>query len=151
MPGTDSAPDPVVAEAAIAEKAISEANEHVEPTKDDLAAFREMYYERHARLQQIQQRGIRRDRQLAFVFALLVLSVVILAYRTESTDAKIRDGFYDACVARNDQSVAINQVRQVFINRIAAGPSGQNADGQIAIAQLQSFLQPLEDCGSNPR
>jgi len=136
--------DPVLGEAAITEKALGEATQHAEPTEDDLAAFRQEYYDR-------QRRIVRTDRQLGFLFVLLVVAFVVLAYRTETTDAKLRDGFYDACVARNDQSSSINQVRQVFINRIAQGPSGQTADGQVAIQQLQSFLQPLEDCGQDPR
>lgn len=151
MPDTENKPDPVIAEAAIADKALGEATRHVEPTEDDLAAFRQEYYDRHTRIEEIQRRGIRRDRQLGFVFGMLVVALLLFAYRGESTDAKIREGFYDSCIARNEQSMSINQVRQVFINRIAAGPSGQTADGQVAIAQLQSFLQPLEDCGQDPR
>lgn len=136
--------DPVLGEAAVTEKAVSEATQHVEPTEDDLAAFRTEYYERH-------RRAIRTDRALMFTFVLLVGAFLLLAYRTETTDAKLRDGFYDACVARNDQSVSINQVRQVFINRIAQGQGGQTPQGQEAIKELQSFLQPLEDCGQDPR
>lgn len=143
-PDLDAQPDPVVAEAAIADKAISESTKHAEPTEDDLAAFRAEYYDRH-------KRAVRTDRQLMFVYALLVAAFVLLAYRTETTDAKLQNGFYDACVGRNDQSVSINQVRQVFIDRIAQGAGGQTPDGKVAIAQLQSFLQPLEDCGQDPR
>jgi hypothetical protein len=86
-----------------------------------------------------------------FVYALLVAAFVLLAYRTETTDAKLQNGFYDACVGRNAQSASINQVRQVFIDRIAQSPGSQTPDGQVAISQLQSFLQPMEDCGPDPR
>jgi hypothetical protein len=151
MPGTDSAPDPAVTEPAIVDRTLGEIADHAEPTENELDAFREMYYERHSRLQEMQRRSVRRDRQLMFVFALLVAAFVLLAYRTETTDTKLREGFYDACVGRNAQSTSINQVRQVFIDRIAQGASGQTAEGKIAIAQLQSFLQPLEDCGPNPQ
>jgi hypothetical protein len=144
MPDIEGHADPALAEAVIADKAISQTAKGAEPTEGDLAAFRAEYYDRH-------KAGQRRDRQLMFVFALLVAAFVLLAYRTESTDARLSNGFYDACVKRNDTSTAINQVRQVFIDRIAQGAGGQTPDGKVAIAQLQSFLQPLEDCGQDPR
>jgi len=152
MPDTENPPgDPVLGEAVIADKALGEATRHAEPTEDDLAAFRREYYDRHERTLIAEQRGVRRDRQLGFVFALLVAAFVLLAYRVETTDDRLRDGFYDACVGRNEQSASINQVRQVFIDRIAQGAGGQTAEGKVAIAQLQAFLDPLEDCGQDPR
>src|SRR6478735_7519420 len=105
---------------------------------------RQEYEDRHAKVK-------RTDKQLAFLFGLLLFAFVLLAYRTETNDTNLQNGLYNACVARVQQAVNVNQVRQIFIDRIAQGASGQTPAGQDAITQLQAFLQPLEDCGKNPR
>lgn len=93
----------------------------------------------------------RADKRLLVMYAVLVAMFLLLAYRTESNDTNLRNGLYTACAGRNAQVQTVNQLRQVFIGTIASSNVRTPAEKQTLIDQLSSFLQPVEDCGVDPR
>lgn len=100
------------------------------------------------------KRNRRTDKQLAFLFGLLVICFLLLAYRTESNDEKLAQVQYSSCVARVQQAEQANQGRQVLINLVASSPpqAGRTPEEkQVIIQQLQDGLfLPIENCGQDP-
>ena len=93
----------------------------------------------------------RADKRLLLLYAVLVAMFLLLAYRTESNDTNLRSGLYDACLGRNAQVQTVNQLRQVFIGTITSSSIRTPEEKAKLIDQLSSFLQPVEDCGPDPR
>jgi hypothetical protein len=136
MPDTEESPDLASTEGA------------AETTAEHAARLdyleRAEYETRHAQVR-------RADKRLLLLYGFLVAALIFMFYRTETNDRNLRDGLYDACVGRVTQAQTVNQLRQVFINSIASSTVRTPADKQATIDQLRSFLQPLEDCGTDPR
>ena len=74
-------------------------------------------------------------------------------YRTETNDTNLRNGLYDACVARAAAITSSNEVRLVFIDTVASSQAGRTPEEkQAIIKQLRDgLLLPIETCGEDPR
>lgn len=150
-PATDTGsarlPDPALGEVALAHAVLrSGSPSEVHPTEADLLAFRNEQTARNRRMR-------RTDRQLAFLYALLVLAFALLAYRSMNTDNKIQSGLYDACLARVQTTQQFNANREALVQFVLSAPNTpKDPDKQAAFAkQLRDgLLLPIEDCGAPP-
>lgn len=145
--GSHRLPDAAIGEAAVAQASIQDSVQDVHPTEDDLAAFRQEYYDR-------QRRARRTDRQQWFLFALIVGAFALLAYRSQNTDAKIQQGLYDACESRVTTAQQYNIGRETLVHLAISGPNAPKDPAQIAALTQQlrdGLLLPVENCGEPPQ
>ena len=147
-------PDPARAEATIADLALTSAvaSEGI-ATAEDLAAYRREYYDRA-------KKAKRADRQLLFLFFLMVIATSALAIRLEQNDTGLRDnnaklnlGLYTACVQRANAQQAANLSREGLVQLALSGPNSPKDPVQRSLLakQLRDGLRvPVEDCGPPP-
>lgn len=144
----EDGPDPVIAEVAITEAAVSEAADHHRPvTPDDLFLYRQEYYDR-------ERRARRTDRQLGFLFLLTIVLFFVLAFRVEINDDKLGRGFYNACMARVATANQYNIGREALVQMVITAPDAPTDPSQLAAMAKQlrdGLLLPIEDCGTAPR
>lgn len=152
---TDASPDPARAEAAIADQALAEAvhGHNGFATAEDLTAYRREYYERG-------RKAKRADRQLLFLFFLVVVAFVVLALKVQQNneglrdnDSKLATGLYVACLQRTNAAHASNISREGLVQLAINGPNApRDAAAKAALAnQLRNALKvPEEDCGPRP-
>jgi hypothetical protein len=118
-------------------------------------AFEAARVQRAADLDAERRRRARRtNRQFWFLFVLLTFAFMLLAYRTEANSTALENGFYDACIARQDRQIQANVGRETMVQLAANGPNAPTDPVQktLLIQQLRdALLLPVEDCGQDPR
>ena len=121
---------------------------------DRAAAFEKGWTERAVATERSRdQRTRRTNLQFWFLFAFLLVSFVLLAYRTEVTAQNLRVGLYSACEARVNQAHQYNAGRESLIQSVIHNPERPVPPEQQeqVIKQLRDgLLLPTEDCGPNP-
>lgn len=145
--GRNRLPDSALGEIAVAHAAAADDSLNAHPTAADLAAFRHEQAERNRRMR-------RTDKQLAFVYGLLFVAFFILAYKSQSTNARIQEGLYDACRSRVNTAEQYNIGRESLVQMVITGPNAPKDPAQVAALTKQlreGLLLPIEDCGPDPR
>jgi hypothetical protein len=92
------------------------------------------------------------NRSLA-LFITIVLIFGLLAYRTEVNARALEDGFYNACLVRQDRQIIANNKREALAVAAAQGPNApEDATAKEALTQQirDALLLPVEDCGAAP-
>lgn len=154
QPHDPDAPDPVLGEAEIARAALDEVQkDHRLATEEDLFLYRTEYYER-------EHRGRRSDRQLGYLFLLVIVLFLVLAFRVESNDNRLEDynadlaaGLHNACIQRAATANQYNIGRESLVQLAISAPTApKDAAAKAALAkQLRdALLLPIEDCGPPP-
>lgn len=90
------------------------------------------------------------DRQFWFLFIGGVAAFLVLAYRTETNAAAIKDGLHDACEARVATATQYNVGREALVQLAVNGPNAPKDPAQKAVMVKQlrdGLLLPIEDCG----
>lgn len=140
-------PDPVLGEAEIASVVLDEAKkDHRLATEEDLYLYRTEYYER-------ERHGRRTDRQLGFLFLLIVVLFLVLAFRVESNDSRLAQGLHNACTQRVSTANQYNVAREALVQVVITGPAAPKDAAAKALMAKQlrdALLLPIEDCGPPP-
>ena len=124
--------------------------------RDDLAAALEADNARHnAHLEERLREQFRRiNRRLAFLFSLLLVAFLLLAYRSEVNGRTVADGLYEACANRVATATTYNQGREALITLVVNTPvDPPRTDAQktdLAQRLREGLLLPIEDCGPRP-
>ena len=121
---------------------------------DRAAAFEKGWTERAVATERSRdQRTRRTNLQFWFLFAFLLVSFVLLAYRTEVTAQNLRVGLYSACQARVNQAHQYNAGRESLIQAVIHNPERPvppEQQEQVVKQLRDGLLLPTEDCGTNP-
>ena len=121
---------------------------------DRAAAFEKGWTERAVATEQSRDRRTRRTNlQFWFLFAFLLVSFVLLAYRTEVTAQSLRVGLYSACEARVNQTHQYNAGRESLIQAVIHNPDRPvppEQQEQVVKQLRDGLLLPTEDCGPDP-
>jgi hypothetical protein len=87
--------------------------------------------------------------QFWFLLILGTLSLLLLAYRIEVNSAAIEQGFYDACVGRQERTQAANDKREVLIQAAVTAPGTDPAKHDEMLQKLRdALLLPIEECNA---
>lgn len=99
-------------------------------------------------------RAAHRFRVLLLVLYLAMALVFgLLAYRTEVNANALANGFYQACLVRQDRQIKANVGRETLVQLAANGPTSppsQEAKDQLVQQLRDALLLPVEDCGDAP-
>lgn len=118
--------------------------------------------DRYRRAKELAAERDRKNRRLwkalAFLYALMVLAFVVLAYRTEVNNNQnkenghqIEQGLYTACLARQAAAISFNRGRETLIQLVLTNPARTPESKALAAQQLRDgLLLPIEDCGADP-
>lgn len=133
-----------------------------DPTAEDIdrlmtsraAAFEQGWTLRAEEIdRQRRRRFTRTTLQFWFLFAFLLVSFVLLAYRTEVTARDLRTGLYEACQSRVHQAEQYNEGREALIQLVVHNPEKPIPPEKLdqTLKQLRDgLLLPVEDCGADP-
>lgn len=90
---------------------------------------------------------------LLTIYVAMVLVFGLLAYRTEVNANSLAQGFYQACLVRQDRQIQANVGRETLVQLAANGPTSpptQEAKDELTKQLRDALLLPVEDCGEAP-
>jgi hypothetical protein len=93
--------------------------------------------------------GRRFTRQFWFLFGLIMVVGVLLAYRTEANDRALSAGLHEACVKRAEATTRANERTETLIQLVLAAPSSTvdpAAKEKYADQLRGGMLRPVEQC-----